>query len=240
MVSGRLWVAAVVAGVTGFAASAQAALIDTFQIEQSASVNSSDTSDSNTADNSMLGGERDLRLEWTGGADTVEDVFVFINNEGNDEYVHAAFRGEADVALEYDGDDGDASAGAFDTAGLGSESLNAGGEDRFRVDGVSSGAPIDLNFEVWSNAGDDMSSASLTVPGGTSDGSFELEFSSFVGDADFNDVSALRVSYSSPQNLSFSMGEISTVVIPAPAALPGGLALMGMMGVTRYRRRRAA
>jgi MYXO-CTERM domain-containing protein len=48
----------------------------------------------------------------------------------------------------------------------------------------------------------------------------------------------MTVDTSDSPDADLTLNMVESATVPAPAALPGGLALMGMLGLSRYRRRR--
>ena len=243
MFSGRLWAALAVVGVMGFASSAQAVLIDSFT-EGGQSVNQSTSPDQAGPASSIFGEYRDIiaqRTTGSGSGNVTGEVLISSGQYRHDTGTQAAGR----TIVQWDGDDS-GSPGNLDATGLSGLNLEETDPDGIFVD-VSSlavapgGALPTITFDVYTDE-TNWSSMSTTV---SSLGILQFPFGSFDdfgGGADFGNVSAVQmtVDTSETQDADVTLSLVESATIPAPAALPGGLALMGMLGVTRYRRRRVA
>ncbi len=191
---------ALVLGLSGSAPLyAESPVIDSFVVDQAPLklVSKTDigaTASSVAAGEEILGGERDLRLALTAGefngpslkAHVASDFFALASGPGL----------EGVVVVEWDGPDGDAE--TFDPEGLGEFDLTAGGtRDAFFLEVGFGDNPMELQFEVFSDA-ENSSVLTLALPGDIdSDVSFVLPYADFEPNggegANFSRVGGVRL-----------------------------------------------
>lgn len=137
---------------------------------------------------SVLGGERDMIVELTDG---VRDAEADILSGEYSLSVSAGSSGRG--SLIYDGGDGDAD--NIDFTGLGGIDLERGlsqdfqTEDRFKLTVVDSDLDGTVTITIYS----DESRSSTVTRNFTGATDFEIMFSEFSGNADFNDVGAIVI-----------------------------------------------
>lgn len=150
--------------------------------------------DSSTAsDASILGGERDIEAQVTGGVFGSLDVFagpsgnVFGHNQSS--FLTGWSR------IVWDGSDGDAA--TIDTTGLGGVDLTSSGSNHgFRVPVLSADLSVDLIFTVYTD-GANYSTYTLSLPGSISNETYFLPFTGFSTaagtGADFSNAGAIEL-----------------------------------------------
>lgn len=179
----------------------------------------------------VLGGFRSY--DWDDGnlADP-GDVAAFArfgyNNNGFDGTIYLTATptvGEYTPIIHYDGS---LSTATFDTAGLGSVDLTDGGVNNALLVGVLfNDVPASIEFTVYSNSGNAVSTATLDIPGLLTDGAtLRLAFADFVGNADFSDVSALQWVLTTGYGQDIRIDYIVAVPEPASGCLLAGPAAL--------------
>jgi len=248
MTISKMMLALAVATVVAFAGSARGALVDSFSTSQGPlTVDGMSTTASSTVASGggdILGGERDIQVMQTSG-DSTTTVQV-LGMQGRLEHGQGS-DATAMTLITWDGVDGDAM--TLDaTVGLGGIDLTAGGLDnRFTLRVLLNDFSTDLTMTVWSsatNASEEIVSTGGGIGAPVLFDFFYADFDPVAGmmAADFENATAIQLKINGPTGATdIALDFIETTQeIPVPAALPGGLALLGLAGMGAWRRRRAA
>ncbi len=144
---------------------------------------------------SILGGERDLQIIVTAGAGTITTN----TSEPSGFFDHSqpvGLRGRS--ILTWDGNDNNAA--VLNATGLGGVNLAAPSNDAFLIGVVSADLTSQLQIQVFSSAVN-FSTATVSVPAGTSNTNFSVLFSSFIVSggtgANFTNVGAVVLTINS-------------------------------------------
>lgn len=199
-----------------------------------------------------LGNWRDLIANETRDQDDDGEAASNVNQEVPGAWVSHADDARARFGTEWDGQDDPAE--GIDVNGLGEVDLTDGGQNNaFRVTVLRNNSEFEdprfLRLSVWSEDPEDgairaTAKAQLPEVGEQDAPEFlHIPFSSFsnLDEIDFSAVGAVRarlrrenLNQALRQNTEIWIGDISA--IPTPAALPAGLALMGVAALRRRRR----
>lgn len=215
--------------------SAQAVLIDDFT-SGPYSITSNSISPVNEAVRlgTMLGGERDVLLQYLGGPQNVTAIVQI--GGGGAQFYNEGSETNGLLTLQYDGIDGETENGVLNAGtNLGA---NFSGDSQFEmffpfID-AGLGAQVTVTITVVSNTGS-FTFSSLIANG--TNVLHTVAFSNFVG-VNFANVQNLTFTFGSPAAADFTLDYIQTGggVIPGPAALVPFL--VGLVSFGRKRRRR--
>jgi hypothetical protein len=190
-----------------------------------------DTESQAQAVGTILGLERDLSVELLSGTDAVNAAV----NGGEVSFTTGDDPGQ--MVIQWDGVDGS----PVLNHGL-SADLTAGGFNAFILAVTLNDFAIPVVIEVFSGAGN-SSVLSQNSPGGINAGSVNMVYAFNVFNtqsgtgADFTNVTAIQLTATTTgtaEDINFSF--LQTSILPTPAALPAGLAMLGLMGLRRRRR----
>lgn len=222
-------------------------LVDAFQQQQRVEGNPIVTTGAlNLSASSILGGQRDIRVDYISGP---AEVVLHANPWGLNQVLQFdQSAGSMGIAtITWDGLDSDMTeTPAAD--GLGGIDLTADGGEAFSfMAGIDEAGNGDsLTFRVFS--GSDVSFATVDIPvtNGTAAAQVYVPFSDFVGDADFTSIDAIQAAFGGQQpSIDAQLGAIYvvaggqtnlSVATPEPAAM--GLALTASLAALAMRRRR--
>lgn len=217
------FLAAAVAAVLAW--NAQATVIDQFVAQQSIAITqaaprtASDVIDDMTA----LGGWRNLWVsKSSGGPGYANATFVEVNIDGNETFqVSNGNNTDSTVRIDWNG------AGA----GLGGVDITeAGMAQGFLIHILFADLGATFRFDAWSAAGSSSATA-LVAAGVTSPVNLYVPFSDFVGAADFQHLTALRLTLDGPKAWQLTFDAILTApppALPDEAPEPALLALLGL------------
>ena len=223
------------------AANAEVFILDDFDTTTAAAAQGVGSSASGSSpDEFILGGERDIAVNVTGGLGALSARTNFYDQG---EFEYAANAGVAGMAvLTYDGVDGEA---LLDPTGLGGFDLTVDGQHAFQLADVFADHLAGFTIVVYDASdptGNTWSSGTLTLTSPlTTLATLTLEFADFNefgtgGAADFSNVGAieLRVYDIGEDSLDVSIGAFQ---VTAPE--PGAVALVGcgLLGMWWMRRR---
>lgn len=220
------------------AGSAQAIIIDSFVTDQSLTLayppigTSMSSSASGTG---ILGGERDLTINLTGGRMVGNGISSVVNSGYYSYSQDATIKGTG--VIQWDGADASPN---LNPIGLGGINLTAGGIDSLVLGVISDDLPVDVTITVYSSAGN-ASSRTLTLPGQIDEETAKTyffkysDFSTLLGSgADFANVGAITLSTgssTSAPDLVFDFLETSEPPAVPPSGTvpePGTLGLLGL------------
>ena len=167
-------------------------LIDDFSDDQGPITLTSPGTTNDATTGSMLGGEREIFMEYLGGEPSSFTVQV---TQG--EYRHGQDPGVTGIStITWDGD-GDAGAQGVSSGGFTTrQDFTAGGQDAFKLFLVSADQDAVLDIEIFSGSPDcttDSSSTSVTLTEGANNEPLIIPYSDFSGNVDFTDVCAVQV-----------------------------------------------
>jgi hypothetical protein len=215
------------------AALTQAVMIDDFTTGQyNITANSLNPIVEAVRNGSMLGGQRDALLSYTGGP-------LFVNSTvdgGGVQFFNGSSETSGSLTLQYDGLDGELETDGVQTPGTGLNG-NFSGDDRF---------VFDFRFVDAGLGGSVMVTTTVVASNGT------FVFSSFVsngmniqhvqmfssfGAANWGSVQRLEFTFTGPAASDFTLDHIYTTSIPGPAAvIPFAVGLATMARRRRSRR----
>lgn len=239
---GRFAAAALLAAAVS-TASAAPIVIDDFTTSSMVSANAGATLVATTSPaGSVLGGERDLLVELTGG---VSNLMVATNAFGSHTLQYAAGAGVVGRAiLTYDGVDADAE--TVDAGGLGGLDLTADGNSAFLLGGVFADHAASftiLVFDAADASATTWSSATVTLGPLATPSNLHIHFADFAthgpgGAADLTNIGAIQLHLYDSGARSLDVELDSLMIVPEPAAAASLLAALGC-GVVLFRRRDA-
>lgn len=191
--------------------------------------------------NNVLGGERDLAVQLTGGISTLS---VETNAFGSGTLQYAAGAGVVGRAiLTYDGIDH--SAFAHNAQGLGGVDLTADGNSHFLLQGVVADHPAAFTVLVYDASdatGSTWSSATVLLDTLRTTTNLHIPFADFNihgpgGAADFTNTGAIQLQIYDSGSKSLDVELDAFMIVPEPAAVASLLVALGC-GVWMQRRRR--
>ncbi len=184
------------------------------------------TDDSSVAGAGILGGERDLEIQMTGG--NINNSTLTASVDSNVLFVECGPLVTGVIRAVWDGVDGSP---VIDFTGLGIDLTAAGTYDRFRLGIQADDLPATVTIRVYSDA-TNHSTRILNLPGGIVSTNYDLYFSDFTGTggsgANFANVGAvvLEIQTQSQQG-ALDLALDFLVVVgnappPSPLASKGG------------------
>jgi hypothetical protein len=187
-------------------------VIDNFQTNQTSLTLAAPGADGSTAAGSMLGAERDLRIQLTSGGPMSAGASL------GTFHLAQASGSSSVIEISWDGADGDAS--TLNSSGLGGINLSAGSQNAFLLGLHALDQSVDLTLTVYSGA--NSSVLTLPLPGGLVAPQFiSLPFNAFVGTANFASVGAIKlaISASSATNVVLDFLRTTDTTVSAPVGV---------------------